>query len=156
MDSVITIVAQDAIFVVAALAVIAWLLVPRWHKMAFAAQGVLVVVATLLLIRAASSLYVDPRPFVVDPSLHPLFSHPADNGFPSDHTAVASGVSFVVLAHRRGIGVVMLVLSALIGAARVAAHVHHWLDIGAGLLVGLVAAALAVAIVRGVDTLVHR
>jgi undecaprenyl-diphosphatase len=153
VDSLIAVVAQDAIYLVAALAVVAWLLSPRHHKVGFAVQGVLALAVAFALIKAASAVYVDPRPFVVDPALHPLFAHPADNGFPSDHTAVASAVSFVVLAHRRSIGVVMLALSVLIGAARVAAHVHHWLDIGAGLLVGVVAAAVAVGVVRALQTL---
>jgi undecaprenyl-diphosphatase len=156
VDSLVTVVAQDAIYLVAALAVIAWLLSPRHRKVVFAVQAVLALAVAFALIKAASALYVDPRPFVSDPTLHPLFHHPADNGFPSDHTSVAAAMSFVVLAHRRSIGFVMVVITVLIGAARVAAHVHHWLDIGAGLLIGVLAAVIAVGVVHAAQAVMRR
>jgi membrane-associated phospholipid phosphatase len=85
---------------------------------------------------------------VQDPSIHPWFSHPADNGFPSDHTAVAVLTSLVVLFHRRTAGLVLLALGVLIGAARVLAHVHHVQDIVAGGVIGLVAALLGALVWR--------
>ena len=66
-----------------------------------------------------------------------MFPHPADNGFPSDHTALATAISVVVWQYRRRVAWAMVVLSVLIGAARVAAHVHHTQDIVAALIIGL-------------------
>jgi undecaprenyl-diphosphatase len=145
VHTVVTAIAQGGLFVVAAIAVLVWLLASRPEKVALAVEMVVGLVVVAILVKVAGAVHTDPRPFVVDPSLHPWFSHPADNGFPSDHTAVAAVTSFVVLAHRRTTGLVLLVLTVLIGAARVLAHVHHVQDIVAGGAIGLVAAVLGVA-----------
>lgn len=135
-------VAQYAIFLVALGAVAVWVVVDRPVKIPLAVQAVLTVLIVAGLVKLASTLHTDPRPFVVDPSLKPMFPHPPDNGFPSDHTALAAGVAFLVIAYRRWVGVGLLAIAVGIGLARVAAHVHHLQDIGAGLLIGLVAATV--------------
>ena len=144
VHTVVTAIAQGGLFVVAAIAVLVWLLASRPEKVALAVEMVVGLVVVAILVKVAGAVHTDPRPFVVDPSLHPWFSHPADNGFPSDHTAVGSVTAFVVLRHRRAAGAGLLVLAVLVGAARVLAHVHHVEDIVAGLLIGLVAAAVGV------------
>jgi len=131
--------------------VLAWLLVPRQEKVGLAVEAVVAVVVVAVLVKLTAALHTDPRPFVIDPHIRPLFPHPRDNGFPSDHTALASGVSLVVLAHRRWVGLVLLLVSVAIGVCRVAAHVHHTQDIVAGLVVGGLAALLAVLSWRAVD-----
>jgi membrane-associated phospholipid phosphatase len=145
MQSIVVAVAQYALFAVALAAAVVWLRLPGRHeKVVVAAQVVVAAVLVAVLVKVASALHTDPRPFVTDPHLTPWFAHPADNGFPSDHTALASAVSFVVLAHRRSAGLLLLAVSVLIGVARVMSHVHHVQDIVAGLLIGLVAAGAAV------------
>jgi undecaprenyl-diphosphatase len=152
VHSVVSLVAQAGLYVVAALAVVVWLTVPRAEKVAMAVEMVVGLVAVAVLVKVAGAVHTDPRPFVQDPSLHPWFSHPADNGFPSDHTAVAAVTSFVVVRRRLVAGTCLLVITAMIGAARVLAHVHHVQDVVAGGLIGLVAAgagALAWRALRG-------
>jgi undecaprenyl-diphosphatase len=146
VHSLDSLVAQGGLYVVAALAVVVWLTVSRPEKVALAVEMVVGLVVVAVLVKLAGAVHDDPRPFVVDPSLHPWFSHPADNGFPSDHTAVGSVTAFVVLRHRRVAGFGLLVLAVLVGVARVLAHVHHTEDIVAGVLIGLVAAALGVLV----------
>jgi undecaprenyl-diphosphatase len=92
----------------------------------------------------AAALHVDPRPFVHDPSSAPLFAHPADNGFPSDHSAAAGLLTALVFWYRRALGVVVGVGAVLVGIARVAAHVHHAQDVVAGLALGVLAGAAAI------------
>ena len=145
MNTLIVDVAKYALFLVALGGLLAWWRVDRGTKVALAVQVVVAVAVMGLLIKVAGAVHTDPRPFVANPSLHPLFPHPADNGFPSDHTALAATVSFVVLRYRRVIGAVMLALTVALGAARVAAHVHHVQDIVAGLLIGALAAGVALA-----------
>jgi len=140
VDQLIVIVAQYAIYAVAVGAVIAWLLVSRPEKYTLAAQAIVTVIVVAILVKVAGAVHTDPRPFVEDPSLKPLFPHPADNGFPSDHTAVGAVTSFVVVRHRRAAGLGLLAITVLIAAARVIAHVHHVQDVVAGGLIGLVAA----------------
>lgn len=136
-----SLVARGGLYVVAALALVVWWLMPRPEKVAVAVEMVVGLVAVAVLVKVAGAVHTDPRPFVADPSVQPWFAHPADNGFPSDHTAVGAVTAFVVLRHRRAAGVVLLVLAVLVGGARVLAHVHHVEDVVAGLLIGLVAAA---------------
>jgi len=95
-----------------------------------------------LLAKLGGLLISDPRPFVVG-HFTPLISHAADNGFPSDHTLLASFIGWVALYYSRKIGVIALILAALIGLARVYVGVHHLEDIiGSFVISGL--AALAV------------
>jgi undecaprenyl-diphosphatase len=132
--------ARYGIYVVAVVAVIAWLSLPRSDKLALAVQVVVGLAVVVVLVRVAGALHSDPRPFVVEPRLKPLIPHAADNGFPSDHTAVAAVVAVLVLLFRPLVGLGLLVLTLAIGASRVAAHLHHPQDILAGLVIGALAA----------------
>jgi membrane-associated phospholipid phosphatase len=150
VHSVVSVVAQGGLYVVALLAFAVWLTVPRPEKVALAVEMVVGLVVVALLVRVAGAVHTDPRPFVQDPTVHPWFSHPADNGFPSDHTAVGAVTSFVVMRRRRVAGLVLLTITVLIGGARVLAHVHHVEDVVAGGAIGLVAAVVAALAWRAV------
>ena len=148
VDTLIVIVAQYAIYAVAVGAVIAWLLVSRPEKYVLAVQAIITVILVAILVKVAGAVHTDPRPFVQDPSLKPMFPHPADNGFPSDHTALTFGIATIVTFYRRLIGIALMVISLGIGAARVAANVHHVQDIVAAVAIGVVAAVGAVLLSR--------
>ncbi len=139
MDGLIVAVAQYLPFLIPVVAGIVWLFLPRRDKFGLAVQSVVALVIAVVLIQLAAAAHTDPRPFVVDPSIRPLFSHPRDNGFPSDHTTLAATVAFLVMFYRRWLGAVLLAASVLVGVARVAAHVHHGQDIVAGVLIAVVA-----------------
>jgi len=142
------IVAQYALYVVAAAAAVVWLMATRSDKVSLAVEAVVAMAMVAVMVKVAGAIHVDPRPFVQNPAVKPLFSHPADNGFPSDHTALATAISVVVWQYQRRVAWAMVVLSVLIGVARVAAHVHHTQDIVAALIIGLAAAAGAVVLWR--------
>jgi membrane-associated phospholipid phosphatase len=149
VDNQVTVaVAQYALYVVAAAAAVVWLMAPRSDKVGLAIEAVVAMVLVAVMVKVAGAVHADPRPFVANPAVKPLFPHPADNGFPSDHTALATAISVVVWQYRRGVASAMVVLSILIGVARVAAHVHHTQDIVAALIIGLVAATLALVLWR--------
>jgi len=137
-------VAQYLLFVLALVAGLTWLALDRAGKVRLAAEAVLGLALLGAGIWLAGALHADPRPFVQNPSLHPLFPHPADNGFPSDHAAAAGLLTALVLRYRRGLGVLVGIGAVLVAAARVAAHVHHLQDVVAGLLIGLAAGGLAI------------
>ena len=145
MNSFIVAVAQYLLFVILAAAGVIWLYLPRRDKVGLAFQAIVSLVIAVGLIGVAAAIHTDPRPFVVDPSIRPLFAHSADNGFPSDHTTLAATVAFVVMIYRRWLGVALLAAGIGIGAARVAAHVHHGQDIVAGVLIGALAVGVAAA-----------
>lgn len=146
MESLIVVVAQYLLFAIILGAALIWLFLSRQDKVGLAVQGILSLVIAIALIKLAAASYFDARPFVVDPSVKPLFAHPADNGFPSDHAAVGTTVALLVMMYRRWLGVALLAASLLVGVARVAAHVHHAQDIAAGALIAVVAVGIAAAI----------
>jgi undecaprenyl-diphosphatase len=143
--------AQYLLYVMAAVAGVVWLTRNRVGKGALAAQAVVGLALLWIGITVAAALHVDPRPFVHDPASAPLFPHPADNGFPSDHSAAAGLLVALVIRYQRLIGALLGICAVLVAVARVAAHVHHAQDVVAGLGIGVVAGALAVvAVDRGV------
>ena len=150
MDAIIVAVSRHLLYVILAAAAIVWLYLPRPRKAGIAAQAIVAVVIMFVLIKGAAAIYTDPQPFVVDTSIKPLFAHPADNGFPSDHSALAATVALVVMMYRRWLGVGLLVASLVLGTARVAAHVHHVPDIAAGVLIAVLAVGAASVVWRWV------
>ncbi len=79
-----------------------------------------------------------PRPFATLPA-HLLVPPPHDSSFPSDHAAVTSAVSMVLLMGGEPTwGVLGIVGAALIGVARVVTGVHYPSDILGGILVGTI------------------
>lgn len=119
-----------------------WRAENRSGKVELAGSAIFGLVLVLIFIVIASAVHDDPRPFVQNPSLHPLIAHAGDNGFPSDHSAAAGLIAMLVLLRHRWYGIILWVMALAIGWARVAAHVHHVQDIVAGLLMGALAAWL--------------
>lgn len=146
MESLIAAIAQYLLFPILLAAGVIWLFLSRQDKVGLAVQGIVSLVVAIMLIKLAATIYVDPRPFVVDPFVKPMFAHPADNGFPSDHTALGATVALLVMMYRRRVGVALLAASLLVGVARVAAHVHHAQDIAAGALIAAAAVGTAAVI----------
>lgn len=150
MDAVIVFVAQYLLYIMLAGFVIYWLVGEGWPegKVRLGATAVAGLVLTLVFIYVGGKLHSDPRPFVQDPSLRPLFPHPADNGFPSDHSAAAGLIAALVLWRSRAWGALFGVAALLVAAARVLSHVHHVQDVAAGLALGVAAFLVAWYVVR--------
>lgn len=145
MNALVVALAQYLPFLIAAAATLIWIYLPRQDKVALVVQAIVSLVIAFALIKVAAAIHTDPRPFVVDPSIKPLFAHPADNGFPSDRTALATTVALLVMMYRRWLGAALLAAAMVVGAARVAAHVHHAQDIFAGMLIAALAVSIASA-----------
>lgn len=141
VDSLIAWLAQYLLFVMAAGLAVVWIVGNRTAKIDLAAQAVIGCVLMVAFIYVAKSVHHDPRPFVDDPRITPLFGHSNDDGFPSDHAVAAALIAGLVAARHRVLGVVFAAGAVVIAWARVAAHVHHLQDVVAGLLLGVLAAA---------------
>jgi membrane-associated phospholipid phosphatase len=148
VNRLIVLVAQDLLFVLAAVAALVWLTRRRAGKARLAAETVTGLALVGVGIWVAAHLHADPRPFMHDPRSTPLFAHPADNGFPSDHSAAGGLLTALVFRHRRPLGVLVAAGAVLVAWARVAAHVHHAQDVVAGLAIGLTAGVLAIWLVH--------
>jgi len=151
MNTLITWTAQYLLWVMAAAFAVGWVLLPsRRAKIESAVQSVVGLALALVLMYVAKSLHHDPRPFVRDVGVRPLFGHGRDDGFPSDHSVAASLIAALMIVRNRILGLVMAAAAVAIAWARVAAHVHHLQDVVAGLLLGTIAAAIAIVVTRPV------
>jgi undecaprenyl-diphosphatase len=148
MDTLISWIAQYLLWVMVAGFALVWIFAEhRRGKVEFAAQAVIGLVFALAFLYIAKSVHHDPRPFVENPHIKPLFSHGPDDGFPSDHSIAGGLIATLVLARHRLVGLAFAAAAIAIAWARVAAHVHHLQDVVAGLMLGALAAALAIVIV---------
>ncbi|MEO7125303.1 MAG: phosphatase PAP2 family protein [Nakamurella sp.] len=150
MDSVIIAAAKYLVFAMVVGFGLVWLIAEnRRGKVQLALAAVIGLVVLLVLIKIASASYLDPRPFVPiadgGDGIVPVIPHAIDNGFPSDHSAAAGLMATLVLLRRKWFAGIWFALGALAVAwGRVAAGLHHLLDVGVGLGLGVVAAAIGV------------
>jgi undecaprenyl-diphosphatase len=142
MDSIVVFVAKYALFFSLAIAVYVWLRLPREQKWEFVVWAIIGGAVALALVKLGGALFYDTRPFVTD-HVAPLFAHAPDNGFPSDHTAASMFAAVLVLYYSRRWGVVLVVISLLIGASRIDAHLHRPIDILGAIVIAVVAALIA-------------
>ena len=105
------------------------------HMMLFAIPAALLAYVLALI---AGHIYFDPRPFVVG-HFTPLVPHAADNGFPSDHTLLASALAAIGMYWNKRLGLGLWIIAAVIAVARVYVGVHHTIDVVASMLIALAA-----------------
>lgn len=142
---IIVFVAQYLFFVLPILAAIIFFLLSGAERKKYFASLALGGILAFVIAKICSHFFFDPRPFVSG-HVVPLFSHTPDNGFPSDHTTFGTTFAFVSFFYARKWGLVMIPIAVAIGAARVFAHVHSWIDIIGGIAVGLAASVIAVSL----------
>jgi undecaprenyl-diphosphatase len=119
--------------------VFAWFRVTRHSQKLFLAVALLGCIVALLMSRLAGHLYYDPRPFVTE-HIAPLVPHDPDNGFPSDHALLTMTLTAVTYFYHKKIASFMLILTVLVGVARILAKVHSPLDIAGAWIIGIIAA----------------
>lgn len=147
MDAIIAFCAQYLyLFVILALA-IAWLQVVKDNKIKFIVATIFGGIIAFGLSRIAGHVYYDPRPFVTE-HVKPIIKHIADNGFPSDHALLTGTLTAIAYFFNKKIANVMLVLTVIIGIARVMAKVHSPLDIIGGWLFGIIGAVCGFYLTR--------
>lgn len=94
-------------------------------------------VVALVIDKTLNQIVFSPRPFMIE-DIIPLFPHVADNGFPSEHVLFAMVIASVVFVYNRKLGVVLGILAIIVGLARVAAGVHHPIDVLGGIAIAIV------------------
>jgi undecaprenyl-diphosphatase len=148
MDNIIKLIAQYFVILPFLVALIVFVQLKGNHnKLFFIIKLVIAGILALLLARLASMIWYDPRPFVVG-HFTPLLAHASDNGFPSDHTLLASLIGWVTFIYSRKYGIIALIISLLIGISRVLAGIHHPLDILGSFVVSGLAALLVIGIIK--------
>jgi undecaprenyl-diphosphatase len=144
LDLVMKIGASDLIYLVPALLIGLWFLpaADRSFNQRLAGATFLGAMLSLGVAFGLGQVYHEARPFISDSSTKLLVHHSADNSFPSDHAALAFGVSGALLMRRRALGIVVLVGAVFIGLARIYVGVHWPLDILTSAVIGLATGAL--------------
>jgi undecaprenyl-diphosphatase len=150
MDTIIKLVAEYFIIIPIIIVLVVFFQL-KDSKIHFAIELIIAGLVAILLARIASMLWYDPRPFVVG-HFTPLFAHASDNGFPSNHTLLASLIGWVTLTYSRKYSIIILITAFLIGAARVLAGVHHPLDILGSFVISGIAALIVIYIANRIRT----
>lgn len=83
-----------------------------------------------------------PRPFTVNTDIVLIFKAPAGASFPSTHSAIAAAATTVLLAKKREIGYVALVLTICIAFSRMYLYFHYPTDVICGLILGVLCGLL--------------
>jgi undecaprenyl-diphosphatase len=157
MDNLTVWVAKYLLYVMVAVFAAVWLLAERRAgRIELTVAAVVGLICCGVFIVVAGHVHNDPRPFVDHPNVHPLFSHSADNGFPSDHSVAAGLITTLIVYRHRVVGVVLALCAIAIAVARVHAEVHHTQDVVAGLLLGVLAAVIGLLVARPVTARVGR
>jgi undecaprenyl-diphosphatase len=125
------------------LALLGFILFSRGKKMKqLVWLSVLSLPVAFVIAKLSGLLYYDPLPFVVD-NTKPLIEHAANNGFPSDHTLLAATIAMIVLYIDSRVGIFLWVIAIGIGASRMSAGVHHFVDIAGALVIAVFAVLLS-------------
>lgn len=146
-NSIIIFSAKYLYLVAAAIYAAYFLITPKRKKVDFVMLTVVALPVIFLLSRILSRLYFDPRPFVVG-HFTPLIPHAADNGFPSDHALLTGALAAVMYFLNKKTSTALWLLALAVGAARVAAGIHHWTDIFGGFAIAIAGAIIAEYVLR--------
>ena len=140
MNTIIIFIAQYFYFIVVLLGLFFFLKQSRLIQKSMAICGGFIAVFSFILSRIAGHIYYNARPFVVG-HFTPLIAHVADNGFPSDHVLLTGAIAAVIWFYNKKLSLLLWALAILIGAARVAAGIHHVTDIIGSIVIVLIVAA---------------
>ena len=91
-----------------------------------------------------------PRPFTVNTDIALLIKQPSGSSFPSTHSVLAAASTTVLLAKKREVGFIALVLTVCIAFSRLYLYIHYPTDVLCGLLLGILCGAAALLIARAI------
>lgn len=141
-SAVARLLAQDAIFVLVGVLVIAALLPGSVTGRRVALSALLASGLGLGIGQLLAMLWDRARPFADGSGTNALINHSMDSSFPSDHAIVAFAIATSLLFWNRRIGIVALAVALLICLARVSVGVHYPTDVLVGAAVGAGAAGV--------------
>ncbi len=139
-------VAASPLLLTPALLAFLWVLGSRDRRAALIATGAGVFAGQAINLMLGLCWF-EPRPFMIGVG-HTWLEHAADSGFPSDHATVAwsLGLGLILTGASRRWGVVACLVGVAAGWARVYLGIHFPIDVIASAPAGLLAAAVACAV----------
>ena len=99
------------------------------------------ILARLVITSIIRFIYFRPRPFT-NYQVNLLLNHRMEGSFPSGHAAFFFALSFVVYFFEKKAGILFLIVSLLMGIARVFVGIHYPSDILGGVFIGFISAWL--------------
>jgi undecaprenyl-diphosphatase len=147
MQTAIIFCVQYMVYIGMIAAVTFFIFLPRAEQKRLALYGIIALPVTYIVAKLLALLYDDPRPFVVG-HFAPLVAHAADNGFPSDHTLLLAALASVFYPYSKKASWTIWAITLVVGFSRVAAGIHHAIDI-------IGAIAIAIVVCRGIYALMH-
>lgn len=102
---------------------------------------------SFVVAKILSHFYYNARPFVTE-NIKPLIVHAPNNGFPSDHTLLAMTIAAVIYHYNKRAGLILGTLALCVGYARVAAKIHHQIDVWGAAFVAIFAVYLSFTILK--------
>lgn len=118
---------------------------PRAIKKSLIICSIIIAPLSYIIAKISGALYYDPRPFVVG-NFIPLLAHSADNGFPSDHTLLASAIAMIVWFYNKKISYWFWLIAILIGVARIYVGIHHVVDILGSIIIVIISGIIYFAL----------
>ena len=118
--------------------IVVWLIF-NWNKSTLLYLIGAALLSRLVIVEVVRFFWQRSRPFVQE-GITPLISHSASSSFPSGHAAFFFAISFVVYLYNKKAGIVFLLLSSVIVAARVLSGIHWFSDVVVGVLIGIAVA----------------
>lgn len=112
-------------------------------------SGFTAAVLALIVNLVIHAVHDRPRPYETHRISHP-WSSSTDASFPSDHASASLAIAFAVLAFDLPVGIVFLAIAGLVAVGRVFIGAHYPGDVGASILVALVASFVVVRFARPV------
>ncbi len=138
MDFLIVLLAKYFYLLVVVIGVLVVLMEAKKERVNTIKLAIVALPLSFIFSRIAAAMFYNPRPFVVE-KITPLIAHAADNGFPSDHTLFVMTISAIIFAYNKKAGMILVLLSLVVGLSRVLAKVHHGIDILGGMGIAFVA-----------------
>ncbi len=145
--SIIVFCAQYLPFVILAAAAVFFVRLDIVRKKSMFALSLVSSVLALAMDKTLNLLIISPRPFVVK-GVDPLIAHAADNGFPSEHALFVFLIAGAVFAYDKKLGIILGIIGAFVGTARVVADVHHPIDIIGGFLIAAIALLIGESVLK--------
>ncbi len=103
--------------------------------------GIGVILSRLIITELIRLIWHRPRPFI-NHQVTLLMEHTNSGSFPSGHVVFLFALSAAVYFFNKRFGVAFFILSFFVGLARIFVGLHYPLDVGAGIVVGILSAVL--------------
>ena len=142
MNFIIILCAKYLFIVIGLIAFIYWLKLTNKRKLEIITFGIITALVAFLLAKIGGAMFYNARPFVVN-NIVPLLPHAADNGFPSDHTLFSAVIAVTMYSVSKKLGLILGVLSVIVGMSRVLALVHHPIDIVGSIVFAIIGGVVA-------------